>query len=202
MTFAKGTSTMFITIKKLTPALAEDFLTYFDHDAFADHEEWAGCYCLESHLSRDSAPPLDNKQTRREKAKELILSGVMTGYLLYDENKVVGWCNAGDKSTYGPVCAFDQLYTLDPQAHNIFIVYCIDIAADYRGKGLATLAVQRALEDAKAQGYAFAEGYPFSPGGESDVQQYPYTGPKRLYEKLGFTLIKQGELFQVMQKAL
>ena len=44
---------MDICIKKLTPEMAEDFLYYFDNDAFSDHEEWAACYCLQSHLRRE-----------------------------------------------------------------------------------------------------------------------------------------------------
>ena len=34
---------------------------------------------------------------RREKAKELILAGVMNGYLAFDGEKVIGWCNSDDK---------------------------------------------------------------------------------------------------------
>ena len=195
---------MNITIKKLTPALAEDFLSYFDYDAFSDHEEWAGCYCLESHIARDDAPPLDHghRENRREKARQLILDGIMTGYLLYDGDKVVGWCNAGDKAAYGPVCAFDELYTENPETTKIKIIYCIDIAPAYRGKGLATLAVQQAIADAQREGCQYIEGYPFGPQAEGDVQQYPYTGPRRLYEKLGFALHHTGSLFCVMQKSL
>ncbi len=32
-------------IRELTPALAGDYLAFFDGDAFADNPDWASCYC-------------------------------------------------------------------------------------------------------------------------------------------------------------
>ena len=41
---------MDIVIKKLSLDLLNDFISYFDNIAFADHREWSGCYCVEPHL--------------------------------------------------------------------------------------------------------------------------------------------------------
>jgi len=37
---------MNINIKKLSPQFIEDYLYFFDHRAFCNHPEWAGCYCM------------------------------------------------------------------------------------------------------------------------------------------------------------
>jgi hypothetical protein len=37
---------MDIEIKKLSPALLQDYLSFFDQVAFTDNEEWAGSYCV------------------------------------------------------------------------------------------------------------------------------------------------------------
>ena len=37
---------MEISICKLTADLLDDWLSYFDNDAFSDNDEWCGCYCM------------------------------------------------------------------------------------------------------------------------------------------------------------
>ena len=80
---------MDIQFKKLTPELVDDFIRYFDEDAFSDHDDWKGCYCLESHLPWEENQKdivderITNIDKRREKARKLVLDGTMTGYLLY-----------------------------------------------------------------------------------------------------------------------
>ena len=103
---------MDISLKKLSLATADDFFHFFDRDAFSDHEEWAGCYCLESHLKKEENDALWGKNNeRREKAENMIQEGFMTGYLIYDGTNVVGWCNAGDKADYYPICNDAHYFT-------------------------------------------------------------------------------------------
>ncbi|MCI8709790.1 MAG: hypothetical protein HFG98_09675 [Dorea sp.] len=121
--------------KKLTLEMSDDFLCYFDNDAFSDHEEWSACYCLQSHLSREEDAECILKEERRRKAEELVRQGVMTGYLVYDGGRVVGWCNAGDKSGYGPVCEDEDFFTDRVEKGKIKVLYCMDIAPGYREGG-------------------------------------------------------------------
>ena len=188
---------MEIRFEKLTPERIDDFFHFFDHDAFSDHEEWAGCYCLESHI-KETAEEKFTREVRRQKAKALILDGTMTGYLLYDGATVAGWCNAGDKGTYGPICANEAYFTEPPEQGRIKIIYCIDIAPNYRGRGIADLIVERVTADAKEEGYSYLEGYPFV----DETLAYQYKGPLRLYEKHGFQPYRKNEWFYVMRKAL
>ena len=186
---------MNLHIEPLTAELAEDFLRFFDHDAFSDHEEWAGCYCLEGHLSPAEDAACKERAERREKARSLILAGTMHGYLLYDGETVVGWCNAGDKKNFRPICE-DPAYRTE--GDRIKVLYCMDIAPAYRGKGLATRALERVLADAEKEGCAFVEGYPLT----DPDDPYPYKGPIRLYEKFGFEIYRKTGAFYIMRKAL
>ena len=144
--------TMDICIKKLKPEMAEKFLYYFDHDAFSDHEEWSACYCLQSHLSREEDENCILKEERRQKAKDLVQQGIMTGYLIYDGDKIVGWCNAGDKFDYAPVCANDEFFTDQNEKGRIKVLYCMDIAPGYRGKGIAKSVMERFLNRCEGRG--------------------------------------------------
>lgn len=44
-----------------------------------------------------------DRTRRSQKARELIVKGIMQGYLVYADGRVAGWCNAGDKTGYGPI---------------------------------------------------------------------------------------------------
>ena len=187
---------MDICIKKLTPEMEDDFLYYFDNDAFSDHEEWSACYCLQSHLSKEEDEKCVRKEDRRRKAKELVRQGIMTGYLIYEGERVIGWCNAGDKFDYGPVCADEEFLTDKIEKGNIKVLYCMDIAPAYRGKGIAKIVMERFLADAKEEGYLFVEGYPFS----DTKRTYQYRGPVRLYEEYGFELYRKQGWFFIMRK--
>ncbi len=189
---------MQITIRRLTSDMAEDYLWYFDTAAFTDHDEWSACYCLESPLSKEENESLTEKSLRRERAKQLIESGIMQGYLLYDGSKPVGWCNAGDKSGYEPLMTNADYHTPASCGETIKSVYCFEIAPGYRGKGIAHLLLTRIIDDARKEGCSCVEGYPFS----DRTLEYQFHGPIRLYEAHGFRMIAEKGRFCIMQKKL
>ena len=83
-------------IRELAPELVNDYVTFFDHDAFGDNPSWAACYCYFNqapHQFRnwDERTAAENRQA----VSHLIGAGEMQGYLAYVEGKVIGWCNAG-----------------------------------------------------------------------------------------------------------
>lgn len=187
---------MDIRIKPLTPGMAGEFFRYFEEGAFPAGDPRANCYCLESHMPDEGS--YDEIFDRRAMAKELIDTGRMTGYLLFDGDTPVGWCNAGDKRGYRPICENKSYFTTDCRLGQIKIMYCVDIAEGCQGRGLAAMAMDRFLSDARAQGYRYAEGYPFT------KRDYPwqYHGPVRLYEKFGFTLFAERPGFYIYRKEL
>ena len=190
---------MELIFKKLNPELADDFIHFFDFDAFSDHDEWDGCYCLESHLTKQENDQLwGHKEKRREKAEELIRAGIMTGYLIYDAYRVIGWCNTGDKTDYCSICEDEAYYTMDSEKGKVKIIYCIDIAPNYRGRGIADLIVEKVIAEAKKEGFAYMEAYPFA---DKDFA-FQYKGPFRLYEKHGFSLYRRLPDFYIMRKTL
>ena len=120
-----------ITIRPLSPALCEDWLSYFDKIAFQDHEDWAFCYCLEGHLDRKTQEEWTDPKERREKAVELIRTGVMQGYLAYLGDTVIGWCNVNDRENYRYLTEmFREIgyQTEDAAGTRVKTIYCFLIA--------------------------------------------------------------------------
>ena len=77
-------------------------------------------------------------------------------------------------------------------------IVCFEISPEYRGKGIATMLLDRVCADALAEGYEYAEAYP-----SDQVQSsLAFTGPVRLYEKAGFTEFSRIGSTIVMRKKL
>ena len=189
---------MDLLFKKLNPELCDEYISYFNNVAFTDHAEWAGCFCLESHLADEAQ--ITNREERRNKAVELIQAGILQGYLIYEGTKIVGWCNCNDKMHYAPIANNKEYQTDIHEPGKIKVLYCMDIAPAYRGRGIAHQTLDKVCEDAKAEGYLYIEVYPFL----DEQFPYPYKGPIRLYEAHGFTMYRRepNSGFGIMRKEL
>lgn len=192
----RGVNAVKIHMERLTPEQISDYLYFFDHVAFTDHEAWSMCYCLEGSLTQAENDALSDREARRERARQLITQGTLCGYLVYAEDKVVGWCNAADKDHYPMLCACE--YDTKLPLNAIRVLYCMEIAPAWRGKGIAHQLVERVCADARADGKLAVEAYPFS----DEQFAWQYRGPRKLYEHHGFTLLAQHEWLLVMRKLL
>ena len=188
-------------IKKLTIALLEDWLGYFDNDAFSDNIECAGCYCMYYHWNKT----LENKKSwncskadaayNRECAVELIKQGIMQGYLAYHNGKVVGWCNANDKQAYDSV-KWDFSCEESEKAKKIKSIACFCISPNFRGRGIASRLLDKICADAIDAGYEYIEAYPFV------NNEYNYHGSKSMYEKNGFKVYGSANECTLVRKYL
>lgn len=193
---------MEIAIRKLTSESLNDWLDYFDNLAFTDNDDWCGCYCMCYHWNSE----LQNKkpwncdadcaQFNREQAIRLINEGRMQGYLAYDQEKVVGWCNANEKSAYDNV-NFNFPKEIPDQGEKIKSVVCFSVAPSYRGRGIAGKLLEVVCDQAKVEGYDFVEAYPF----EHD-ENHAYHGPLGMYEKAGFNFCMKLDGCVVYRKKL
>ena len=73
-----------IVIRELTSELLDDFLNFFDHDAFADNPAWFGCYCMYYHFT-GTVEEWDKRSAseNREAISTLIKRGEAHGLLAY-----------------------------------------------------------------------------------------------------------------------
>ncbi|MDR3085442.1 MAG: GNAT family N-acetyltransferase [Christensenellaceae bacterium] len=195
-------------ILPLTPEREGDFFAFFDEAAFADHAEWAFCYCSYYHRSDEDGRALEEahkgepdgwpKRVLRESAASLIASGTMRGYLAYEGESAVAWCNVAEKGSFRRLCANPEIWE-EGETAKIKAVTCFIVAPAQRRRGLATALLRRAARDAAAEGFDFLEAYPQS--GEHDLFEH-YHGYPEMYARCGFTLYKALGSYCVYRLAL
>ncbi|MBR0439125.1 MAG: GNAT family N-acetyltransferase [Clostridia bacterium] len=208
-----------IVIRRLDLSTAPDFFDFFDNRAFSDGSPNAPCYCNLWHISSDEITELirkaatadkgdDNwKETLRASAMDMIEKGILKGYLAYEGDIAIGWCNSNDRISYNRVGEFyiSETPSEDLPAEEglrkgvIKSVVCFEVSPDFRGRGIASMLLERVTEDAMAEGYQYIEAYP-----NATVQDTfsAFTGPKRLYDKAGFIETGRKDHMVIMRKSL
>lgn len=193
-----------LEIYKLTPDRLEDYLYFFENVAHTDNKEWDRCYCVDYCSARNAGMDFDamNADERRDYAVRYVNEGRIQGYLAYQDGKVIGWCNANQKSDCLH-CSGWQLISEETaekeEDGKVKSIFCFTVAPAMRGKHVATALLQRVIADATKDGYAYIEAYPNK--GETN-QYYNYVGPLGLYRKLGFALVGETKERLVVRKKL
>lgn len=140
-----------------------------------------------------------DKRTEEEacvQREALFARGIEDGYLLYQNEEPVGWCQA---------CQRDQLPHLVNKFHFLpepetWCISCFMIIPSQRGKGLAHQFLDAVLKDLKQRGVKKVQAYPKSEPGLSanDV----WTGPQALFLKAGFVMTSELPQNLILEKEL
>ena len=192
-----------ITIKQLTPELNADYLDFFDNRAFTDNNPNGPCYCTSPNQDEESIKQMVSefkdfgiKQTLRKYAEEMLKKNMIHGYLAYDGDLSVGWCNAADIDSYA---GFVPDFAREKVCGKTISIVCFEIAPEYRGKGIASAFIEKVCQDARLKGFVAVEGY----AKLSDKQnEFDYQGPLHLYQKAGFVEVMRKDGQVVMRKEL
>ena len=192
-----------IIIKPLTTESSADYLDFFDNRAFTDNNPNGPCYCTSPNQDEESIQKMVSefktygvKDTIRKYAVEMLNNNRIHGYLAYDGNLSVGWCNAADIESYS---GFVPDFARNNTCGKTVSIVCFEIAPEYRGKGIASAFIDRVCNDAKSKGYIAVEGYAKLSDKRDD---FDYQGPVRLYQKAGFAEVARENGQVVMRKVL
>jgi len=185
-------------IQELTPRVLDDFLNFFDHEAFADNPSWFGCYCMYYHFTGtggewEKRSPSEN----RDAISVLIKNGKAHGLLAYVDGRPVGWCHAAPRTAIPRLKLHREFSVEDPE--RVGSIVCFVIAKPYRGMGIAHRLLDAACKMFTRQGLAFAEAYPRKRT-ESDADNFP--GPLKMYLDAGFTVFRELERYVIVRKPL
>lgn len=192
---------MNLTIKPLTKELSSAYLDFFDHRAFSDNNPNGPCYCTSPNQSREEIEKMVQqfrlggvKPTLRKYAQEMLQKELIHGYLAFDGEEAVAWCNAADMNSYaGFVPDFARPLAME----KTISVVCFEVSPPYRGKGVAATLLRSVCEDAAKKGYQAVEGY-----ARIQPDAYDYHGCAALYLKAGFLEITRQDGCIILRKTL
>ncbi len=187
-----------VAFRALQPSLADEYLEYFDTDAFRDNPAWAGCYCLSYEidiepLAFEDRTAADNRAEKRES----IISGRAGGVLAYAGGRIAGWCNAQPRSGLPLLDRTPGFETVDPERPGAIV--CFVIAPQYRGQGLASRLLDAGCDALRERGCTSVESFP-PRDPKSDAGAYH--GSRKMYEAAGFEHVRDSKHHAVMRKRL
>ncbi|MBN1117792.1 MAG: GNAT family N-acetyltransferase [Bacteroidales bacterium] len=173
---------MSYTIKPLTSELLEDYLWFFDNRAFCDNPEWAGCFCTFYMIKASAGEWMKRTpEMNRNRVIELIKSGKQGGFLAYNGNTPIAYCNANAKEN---LC-FDKFRTEinDTGTERIYSVVCFVIDPEYRRKGISKAFLKHIIINVDWEKYNCIEAYPSI--NTLDIKSN-YHGFEHVYKELYF----------------
>jgi len=145
---------MTYTTRELSPR------TYPDFEALAAKQ--GGCWCMYYQRARPIGRKLSSDEWRRVNRKDkraLVRKGRSHAILVYDGKTPVGWCQYGTRDELPRIDAGRGYRKVGPPAGNekLWRITCFFVDRDYRGRGVAKLALKTALASIKRQGGGIVE---------------------------------------------
>ena len=199
-----ASATLPYTTKELSKGTWRDFAKLFSQGNGWDH-----CQCI--HFHRPCALPRNQwlrsraercLRNRREK-RDLVERGHAHGILVYANGEPVGWCQYGPSEELPRIDKLRNYRGLAPEqgAINLWRITCFVVDRKLRGRGVAAVALQAALESIKKRGGGLVEAYPLIDWDElrrSEIQRRGHApsfgnmsthGTVSMFEKQGFETV-------------
>jgi GNAT superfamily N-acetyltransferase len=193
-------------VKALAPALAGDFMRFFDHErgpAFADNPEWAKCYCHFYEVPVAIDWPSLSAAQNRVAMQARIEVGEMEGFLAYAGSEPVGWLNAQPRHKL-PHC-FDRMGVaatpLPCAPYEAAVIVCFIIAPAWRRRGVSRALLAEALSSLGARGFKLVDAFPFK-AGDSERGADHYHGALSTFVAAGFAPLAETDAVTVVRKFL
>ncbi len=186
---------MDIEIKPLTKDLKNDYLFFFDNMTFDENPDRLKCYCYDYHFT--GIVETCSRETSRSSVSNLINENQLRGYLAFDQNKPIGWCNANDRLNYQRLLK-DYDYIDNPE-DNVCSIVCFLIHPDYRRQGIAEKLLKRIMADYSTKDVDYLEAYPKKVALSCEGN---FMGPLALFKRNGFKVNNEYEHYYVMRKQI
>jgi len=195
-----------ITVARLTPALRDDYLAFFDHErgpAFADNPEWAKCYCHYYHVPKAVVWSSFDGNANRIAMTARIDAAEMDGFLAYANDEVVGWVNAQPYHKLQHACARLNVVPqpLPVPLHEAAAIVCFVVAPAWRRRGVAKALLESALASFTARGIRYVDAFPWKSGDSTDATDH-YHGSLSMFRAAGFVEIGEAENLTIVRKEL
>ncbi len=131
------------------------------------------------------------KTINRKDKRRLVEKGQSHAILVYENETPVGWCQYGLKEELPRIDAGRGYRKVEPlsETEKLWRITCFFVDKDHRGKGVAKLALNAALESIRKQGGGIVEAYPVVSKKMAAVAEWRWFGTPSMFKKEGFTKI-------------
>jgi ribosomal protein S18 acetylase RimI-like enzyme len=180
------------TCKELSRKTWGEFVKLFSQGNGCDH-----CWCM--HFQRPCGLPQEQRLNRKERSvinrrekKRLVDRGRAHGILVYARREPVGWCQYGpreelpriDTSRKYRFCAKKAVPGSD--GLKLWRITCFAVLRTHRRRGVASRALDAALQAIRAKGGGVVEAYPISRWESYAFGNESTPGTAAMFEKAGF----------------
>ena len=141
------------------------------------------CWCLSYRIPSRENLALHGP-ARGERVRQLMAEDPPPGVLAYDGDEVVGWAAVHPRSdtTFARNRKIPHVDDLD-----VWSLWCVRVRPGHRGRGIAHVLVDGAVQFARDRGAPAVEGYPVDNEGRKVDLTMAYVGTRALFERAGFT---------------
>ena len=144
----------------------------------------SGCWCMFPRLA--SAANQLGSRGRREAMTRLARRRRAPGLLAFDGGEPIGWIAIAPRKELRRVDASRATPRVDDV--DVWVIPCITVRPDARGRGIAKALIKAAVAYAKEQGAPAVEAYPRAGSGRTKDDN-AYFGTEPLFRAAGFKVI-------------
>ncbi len=144
---------------------------------------WGGCWCMGFHpegVGKGKTAAINRAE------KELrVLEGRAHAALVYGGELAVGWCQFGPTSEL-PGIKHRREYETGLDQMPDWRITCFFVDREYRGQGVAAVALEGTMQEIARLGGGMVESYPEDVEGRPVSGSFLHNGTLAMFERLGF----------------
>ncbi|MBW3562970.1 MAG: GNAT family N-acetyltransferase [Actinobacteria bacterium] len=172
-----------VEVRPLAADSVDDWLRFFDREAFPEGHDWEGCYCYFDRFAGTSDDfDAGTAERNRSAMIPLLEAGRVRGWLAYAGDRPVGWLHATSRLEL-PHLKVDA--PLPGRGRRVGVIACFVVASEHRRRGVAGALLDAAVEAFAYQGFHAVEAYPPR---DPDDPERAYRGLPSLFSSAGFTV--------------
>ncbi len=175
-----------VTVVPLDATKRNDF-----YRVHCDANEAGWCSCVAWWIPTWDRWTERTAEENRNQREQFFEAGLYDGYLLYVDGSPIGWCQCGPRDRFTKLYA---RYELSPDPM-VWAITCFLIVPHQRGHGLVHHLLQSALDDLQHCGIRHVQGFPRR--GENLPVDDIWTGPERVFQRVGFSVERDHPQFPV-----
>lgn len=144
---------------------------------------WGGCWCMAFHQEgiAHTGSALQNRSEKERRVRE----GRAHAALVYDGSNAVGWCQ------YGPTKELPRIKHKRDYLNGLttlpdWRITCFFVDRDYRGNGIAAVALAGALKEIARLGGGIVESYPEDAAERTVSGSFLHNATVSMFERHGF----------------